>query len=42
MTYDTTIYQPAYPEDTEQPLPYCKRCGAILDFEDAPCECHNV
>lgn len=44
MVYPTSTYQPDYPEDNRetadvQPLPYCKRCGAVLEFEDAACNC---
>lgn len=43
MIYPTPLYQPDYPEDNAetdvQPLPYCKRCGTVLDFEDAACNC---
>ncbi len=44
MDYSTSHSQPDYPEDSQEtadvvPLPYCKQCGAVLDFEDAACSC---
>lgn len=44
MDYSNSHYLRGYPEDTQEnadivPLPYCKSCGTVLDFEDAACNC---
>ena len=44
MDNSSTINEFDYPEDTQEtadivPLPYCKQCGTVLDFEDAACNC---